>query len=106
MKQPPKFIRAVDEKTGRIFIFRTRNPAYFGEVFEFDNEIKALELSVNYPCGSRAWHNGKHYVFILNRFLDPIDKPETQTEADELARLLRRAIDWYIQAIIKKEDLE
>lgn len=63
---------------------------------------ETIEFELNIPIGARYCDNGVYYVLRPVRFFDVLPPTSTQAEADELARMMRRAIDWYIQAIIKK----
>jgi len=103
MKQEPKILVSTCPKSGRVFLIRTRPPAFIAEIHHFTNLPDTLEFELNVPIGARYQHHSDYYVLNLIRFFEPIHISDSQEDADALARLMRRSIDWYAQAIIKKE---
>lgn len=102
MKQEPKHLYARDSKSGRKFVIKTRNPAFIGEIHEFDKEIDSMAMEVSIQIGGKVRHEGRYYIFKLIRFFDDVEMA-TQEDADNIARLMRRAAEWYVYAIVKKE---
>jgi hypothetical protein len=89
----PKFLHAIDKKSGRIFIIKTRNPAYICEIYEKKEETNGFEFAVKV-------HQGKYYLCRFIRFLEPVSS-DLSLDTYSLAI---RALTWYLQAIVKKED--
>lgn len=104
MKLEPKFLSSTCPTSGRVFLLRTRNPAFLAEIHTFHSMPETVEFELNIPIGARCCDNGVYYVLRPVRFFDVLPPASTQAEADELARIMRRAIDWYLQAIIKKNN--
>lgn len=102
MKKEPKHLYARDLKTGRKFVIKTRNPAFIGEIHEFDNEAAGMAVEPNIKFGGKVEYQGRYYIFRLIRFFDSVPA-NTQEDADNVARLMRRAAEWYVYAIVKKE---
>lgn len=85
----PKFLHAIDKKSGRVFIIKTRNPAYICEVTVYEKETSGFEYEVQE-------NQGKYYLCRFLRFLESVDVlTDTKTFS-------KRALTWYLQAIIKK----
>jgi hypothetical protein len=102
MRQEPKHLYASDPKSGRKFVIKTRNPAFIGEIHEFDNEAASMVVEPSIKIGGKAEHQDRYYVFRLIRFFDDVEMT-TQNDANHIARLMRRAAEWYVYAIVKKE---
>lgn len=103
MKKEPKHLYARDPKTGRKFVIKTRNPAFIGEIHELDNEAASMAMEPSIEMGGKVHHQGRYYIFRLIRFFDEVEIA-TQEQADNAARLMRRAAEWYVYAIVKKEE--
>lgn len=102
MKQEPKLLVSTCPHSGRVFLIRTRTPAFIAEIHHFENLPDTLEFELNVPMGARYQHHSDYYVLRLIRFFEILQISDSQDDADALARLMRRSVDWYVQAIIKK----
>ena len=84
---------------GGLFILHTRKPRLLIEVLVFDvaDESAIMAAKNKIPIGSSLNYKEEYYLFYLLEAYDEINilADQEQQIADNLAKLMRRAADWY-----------
>jgi hypothetical protein len=87
-----------------LFVLHTRKPRMLIKVLDFDSddEIAIMEEKKQISIGGSLEYGDKYFLFSLVEVYDEIDN-EAQKTANDLAKLMRRAADWF-EAYLKFED--
>lgn len=101
MKKIPKFLHSIDPKRGREFVISTISPAFICEIFTVSNK-ETIDFDSIEGRYVQKKNRDKLYVLVFNRFANELDILSALNE--DFKPKLERALTWYLQAIIKKED--
>ena len=92
---------------GRNFIYYSGKPRLIVEVLAFDDEASMLEASKSYSSlnpflGSSTMWLDKYYLLIVIEFPDGHPGLYSQSDANRMARVMRRLADWYRYVVLAK----
>jgi len=89
---------------GRVFILHARNPVILAEAFhlEPDQEAEAMEIKRHFNLGASVDYPGE-YIILGAIYSAPVENPDSQKTANDLAKIMSRMGDWY-HSYLKFED--